>query len=234
MSLILKGTEGVVLTVLFMLTRFFIPLFIIALIQIGAVSGTYARLMAAVESDSVGLVADLHTTIIDKTGKESVSEAKIYILGKRVRFESKAGNTGEVSIYDFDLLKEMRVVSQDRIFFERRITRSFLIKAEREGLYMPDNPNIKIDRIRLKEDRTDNHPTVLYLVVRSMKTGEKTVARDYSMVWEATDLGNIPIRIVYPMSDFSTIIVDYRNATMEKLDPSLFLPPPDFLNLSPF
>lgn len=232
--MILKGTEGAVLTVLFMLTRFFIPLFIIALIQHAAVSGTDARLIAGEEGVSAGLSADVYTTTINKAGKESISEAKIYRLGKRLRIESKESRTGEVSIYDFDLLKEMRVVPQDRVFFERRITRSFLIKAEREGLYMPVNPNIKINRIRLKEDRTDNHPTVLYLVVRSMKTGEKTVARDYSMVWEATDLGNIPIKIVYPMSDFSTVIVEYRNVTMDKLDPSLFLPPPDFLSLSPF
>lgn len=234
MSLILKGTEGVVLTVLFMLTRFFIPLFIVALIHITAVSGADARLIAGEEGDSIGLVADLYTTTINKTGKESISVAKIYRLGKRLRFETKESSTGEFSIFDFDLLKEMRVVPQDRVFFERKINRSFLIKAEREGLYAPDNPNVRIDRIRLKEDRTDNHPTVLYFIVRSMKTGEKTVARDYGMVWEATDLGNIPIKIVYPMSDFSTVIVEYRNAAMEKLDPSLFLPPPDFFSLSPF
>lgn len=234
MSLILKGTEGVVLTVLFMLTRFFIPFFIIAIIQIAVLSGTDARLIAGEEGVSAGLSADLYTTTINKAGKESISEAKIYRLGKLLRFESKESRSGEVSIYDFDLLKEMRVVPQDRVFFERKITRGFLIKAEREGLYSPNNPNVRIDRIRLKEDRTDNHPTVLYLVVRSMKTGEKTVARDYSMVWEATDLGNIPIKIVYPMSDFSTVIVEYRNASMDKLDPSLFLPPPDFLSLSPF
>ncbi|MBI5747410.1 MAG: hypothetical protein HZA13_10470 [Nitrospirae bacterium] len=217
-----------------MLTRFFIPLFIIALIQHAVVSGADARLIAEEEGVSAGLSADLYTTTINKAGKESISVAKIYRLGKRLRFESKESRTEEVSIYDFDLLKEMRVVPQDRVFFERKITRSFLIKAEREGLYAPDNPNIKIDRIRLKEDRTDNHPTVLYLVVRSMKTGVQTVARDYSMVWEATDLGNVPIKIVYPMSDFSTVIVEYRNVTMDKLDPSLFLPPPDFLSLSPF
>ncbi|MEK7871714.1 MAG: hypothetical protein AAB244_04970, partial [Nitrospirota bacterium] len=138
-----------------MQTRFFIPLFIIALIQIAAVSGTDARLIAEEEGDSAGLVADLYTTTINKAGKESISEAKIYRLGKRLRFESKESSTKEFSIFDFDLLKEMRVVPQDRVFFERRITRNFLIRAEREGLYMPDNPNVKIDRIRLKEDRTD-------------------------------------------------------------------------------
>lgn len=217
-----------------MLTRFFIPLFIIALTQIAAVSGADARLIAEDEGVSAGLVADLYTTTINKAGKESISVAKIYLLGNRLRSESKESSTGEFNIYDFELFKELRVVPQDSIFFERKITRSFLIKAEREGLYKPDNPNVKIDRIRLKEDRTDNHPTVMYFVVRSMKTGEKTVARDYSMVWEATDLGNMPIKIVYPASDFQTVIVEYRNITIDKLDPSLFLPPPDFLNLSPF
>lgn len=217
-----------------MLTRSFIPLFIIVLIEIAPVSGTDAQLIAGKEGETLGLVADLHTIIVDKTGKESASEARIHMLGKRLRFESKGSSKGEVNIYDFDILRELRVVSQDRIFFERKIPRSFLIKAERDGLYRPDNPNITIDKIRLKEDRVDNHPTLLYLVVRSLKTGEKTVAKDYSMVWEATDLNNNPVRIVYPMPDFSTVIVEYRNATIEKLDPSLFLPPPDFLNLSPF
>lgn len=217
-----------------MSTRFFIPFIIIAVIQIAVISNIDAQFIVEQESDSVGLVADFYTTSIDKTGKESVLEAKIYKFGKRVRFELKENNTNEANIYDFDILKELRIIYQDRIFFERRINRSFLIKAERDGLYKPMNPNVTIDKIKLREDRFDNHPTIIYLVVRSLKAGEKIIAKDYSMVWEATDLENIPIRIVYPLPDHSTVIVEYRNAALERLDPLLFQPPPEFLNLSPF
>lgn len=217
-----------------MLTRFFIPFFIVAAVQLATINNIDAQSTGEQGGDSVGLTADLTTIIVDKAGKESVSAVKIYRLGKLVRYQSKANDTGEVDIYDFDLLKEIRVIYADKIFFERKINRSFLIKAERDMFYEPVNPNVTIDKIRLKEDRFDNHPAILYLVVRTLKKDEKSLIKDYSMVWEATDLNNIPVKIVYPQSDYSTVIVEYRNAKLEKLDPLLFQPPPEFLNLSPF
>lgn len=211
----------------------FLIIIIILAIQLVTFNNIDAGLVSGNESDSVGLVANLNITTINRAGKESASEAKVYKLGKLVRIEPKGSNIGEVNLYDFEHLMELRVIYSDKIFFERRISRNFLLRAERDGFYKPVDPDITIDKIRLKEDRFDNHPTILYLVVRSLKIGGN-VAKDYSMVWEATDLENIPVRIVYPLLGFSTVIVEYRNVAFEKLDPSLFQPPPEFLNLSPF
>lgn len=212
----------------------FLIIVMILAIQLATFNNVDGGLISGNESDSVGLIANLRMTSINRAGKESVSEAKIYKLGKLVRYEPQGSNLGEVNIYDFEHLMELRVIYSDKIFFERRINRNFLLRAERDGFYKPVDPDITIDKFRLKEDRFDNHPTILYLVVRSLKTGEKNITKDYSMVWEATDLGNIPVRIVYPTLGFSTVIVEYMNASLERLDPSLFQPPPEFLNLSPF
>lgn len=217
-----------------MLIRFFIPFFIIIAIQLATVRSIDAQSTGEQGGGSVGLTADLNTIVVDTAGNEKVSVVRIYRLGKLVRYEPKVNNIEEVNIYDFDLLKEIRVIYSDKIFFERKINRSFLLKAERDGFYMPVNPNVTIDRIRLKEDKFDDHPAILYLVVKTLKKDGKNLIKEYSLVWEATDMNDIPIKIVYPQSDRSTVIVEYRNAKLEKLDPLLFQPPPDFLNLSPF
>ncbi|HXC61275.1 MAG TPA: hypothetical protein VNV63_01255, partial [Nitrospiria bacterium] len=60
------------------------------------------------------------------------------------------------------------------------------------------------------------------------------LAVEYILLWEATDLGNLPVRIVYTGPDYITKIVEYRNVRIEPVDASLFQPPKGFPSMSPF
>jgi hypothetical protein len=117
-----------------------------------------------------------------------------------------------------------------------------LIEAQREGWIPPkESSKIETKKIKLGETDFDGHPCLLYLQVRSLMTGaeapkqkKKRIAVEYTLLWEATDLENLPVRILYTGPDYVTKITEYRNIRMERMDAALFQPPKNFRGLSPF
>ncbi len=207
-------------------------------------------------SGLIGMKADLKIILQDRFGRLSSSEHKLYKVGMQVRIEPlspgpldpslpdgqrQAGPYEDVYIYDYVKRKQYRVILSDKIYFETTISQSGLIEAQREGLMpLEEYPNVVVEKSKLAETTFDGRPCRLYLQVRSLMAAEgsnqkkKRLAVEYTFLWEATDLGNQPVRIVYTDPDYITKIIEYRNARIEQVDASLFQPPKSFPSLSPF
>ena len=193
--------------------------------------------------ESIGFIADYSSTKIPQAREKSVMSGSITASPPRVRFEpySEEGNVSyhEVHLYDFERQQMRRVFLDDKIYFEAELNENSRIKAMRDG-WIPwkDLPNTTRRKIRLKEDFANDHPSVLYLlelkveIPRAKKS--KLTFQEYSLLWEATDLKGLPVRIIYFLPDRTTVVVDYKNVKLEDPDPSLFEPPKGFRNLSPF
>jgi len=168
---------------------------------------------------------------------------KIYTLPPRVRFEPRSEEEeeaySEVQLYDFENQKMRRVFFDDKIFFQIELTEKNRFKAMQDG-WIPwkDLPNTKRRKIKLKEDLANDHPSILYLQERKIEVpGDKKsspILPEYSLIWEATHLKDLPVRIIYFLSNQRTVVVDYKNAKLADLEPTFFQPPEEFLNLSPF
>jgi hypothetical protein len=204
----------------------------------------------------IGMKADLKIILHDSFGRLSSSEHKLYKAGMRVRIEPlsigtpdlnlpdeqrQTGAYEDVYIYDYVNRKQYRLILSDKIYFETTISQSGLIEAQRDGLIpLEEYPNVEVEKPKLAETTFDGHPCRLYLQVRSLtateesKQKKKRLAVEYILLWEATDLGNLPVRIVYTGPDYITKIVEYRNVRIEPVDASLFQPPKGFPSMSPF
>lgn len=189
---------------------------------------------SAVINPPLELSADLQTTLIDRSGHITISTVHIHRIGKLVRYENTQADPPEVSIMNFDQLKEYRIYTGDQIYFETIITNRSSAKAQREGLIPVDeNPNIIEKRIVLREDTIEGHPTDIVLWIRSIK-GRPEFGSDYTLLWEARDLNRQPLRVAYNQANLSLTIVDFRNVQVETIDATLLTPPSGFVNMSPF
>lgn len=198
----------------------------------------------------IGMNAHLRIILQDRFGRLSSSEHKLYKAGMQVRIEplkagpsSASGGSGEEDVYLYDYVnrKQYRVIPSDKIYFETTLSQSGLAEAQRGGLMpLEEYPNVVVEKFKLSETTFDGHPCRLYLQVRSLmategsKQKKKRLAVEYTLLWEATDLGNLPVRIVYTAPDYITKIIEYRNVRIEPVDASLFQPPTGFPSLSPF
>lgn len=202
-----------------------------------------------------GLKADFKIILQDRFGRLSSSEHHLYKAEMLVRIEppsfqplgpnldgqKQAGPSDEIYIYDYTKRKQYRLIPSGKIYFETVIPQSGLIEAHREGLVSLQEPlNVETKKLKLAETIFDGHPCQLYLQIRSLMSGEgskqkrKRLAVDYTLLWEAADLENLPVRILYTSPDYITKTIEYRNARIEQMDASLFQPPKDFRSLSPF
>jgi hypothetical protein len=189
-----------------------------------------------------GMKADRRIILQDRFGRLSSSERKLYRAGMQVRMEPlKPGLHEDIYIYDYAKLKQYRVIPSDKVYFESNLGRSEVAEAQRDGLIPVEKySDILVEKENLAETTFDEHPCRLMLQVRSLlapkgsKEAKKRLAVDYTLLWEATDLNNQPVRIVYTSPDFITKIIEYRNARIEQMDASLFQPPKDYPRLSPF
>jgi hypothetical protein len=192
---------------------------------------------------AIGFTADFTSRVIFKDREHTAMSGKIYLLPPRVRFELLSEEEDviyqEVQLYDFEHLKMRRVFQNDKIFFQIELTEKNRVKAMQEG-WIPwkDFPNTKRRKIKLKEDLVNDHPCILYLQERKIEIpgGSKPPAHffEYSLVWEASDLKDLPVRIIYFLTNQRTVVVDYNNARLVDPEPTLFQPPEGFVDLSPF
>ena len=203
-----------------------------------------------------GLKADLKIILQDRFGRLSSLEHHFYKAGRLVRIEPPpsspvdpnlpdgqrpTGPSEDIYIYDYTKRKQYRLIPSSNIYFETGIPPAGLIEAQREGwISLEESSNVETKKLKLAETTFDGHPCLLYLKVRSLMAAEgpkqkrKRLAVEYSLLWEAADLENLPVRIVYTGPDFITKIIEYRNARIERMDAALFQPPKGFLGLSPF
>jgi hypothetical protein len=190
-----------------------------------------------------GFTADFSFTLIFKDKAHTLLSGRIFASPPLIRFEPQPEGPdqayNEVQLYDFEHQKMRRVFLDDRIYFQIDLTEKVRMKAMRDG-WIPwkDIPAIKRRKIRLKEDFVNNHPCILYLQERRAEIPAdkkaSVVSVEYSLVWEATNLKGLPVRIIYFSPNQSTVVVDYQNMKLTDLDPPLFNPPEGFLDLSPF
>ncbi len=180
------------------------------------------------------LVAELTTVLIDRAGHTSQSTARLFRLGNKVRIESHRTNPIEVAVYDYDILKQFRIYEDDRMFFENQIPESVYARALREGLVSAaDGLEIEYERIPLRSDMFDGHPTQIVLQLRWVK-GKRDGGVDYTLLWEAEDLNRIPLRIAYHLPNYGLRIVEYHSVRIEPVDETLMKTPRGFVSMSPY
>jgi hypothetical protein len=190
-----------------------------------------------------GFTADFSSTLIFKDKAHTLSSGRIFASPPLVRFEPQPEEPdqayNEVQLYDFEHQKMRRVFLDDRIYFQIELSEKARIKAMQEG-WIPwkDFPMIKRRKIRLKEDVINDHPCTLYLQERRWEVPADKMAPaeflEYSLVWEATSLKGLPVRIIYFLPNQRIVVIDYKNIKLANLDPPLFNPPDGFIDLSPF
>jgi len=199
-----------------------------------AVSASEPAELPSVVEALPDLSAELQSTLIDRNGHTAVTTAHIYRSGHFIRYEHTRTDPPEIWIMDYGDLKEYRIYAGDKIYFETTIAKRLSYKAQREGLIPPEpRPEILERRIRLKEDTLDGHPCDMILLVRTIK-GRKEFGADYTLIWEARDLQNQWIRVVYNQANFTLYIQDLRNIKMEPINPDLLRPPDGFAAMSPY
>lgn len=183
--------------------------------------------------DPLSLVSEVEHHVIDVKGHTSKSVARIYRRGNVIRLERYQINPIEVSILDYDILKEFRIYEQDRIFFEQQIPEVVFGRAWREGLITAEDPEIVVEKIRLRADVFDGHPTEIMLQMRWTKDRKKQGV-EYTLLWEAVDLGRLPLRVAYHESATAIAIIEYRGLKLQPVDTALLVTPSDYLNMSPY
>lgn len=223
---------------LFSIALFFLPFSLVS-----SIASAKDPLVQTSSSQVFRFTADFMSTVILHNQDKAVMNGRIYSSPPLVRFEPHPeegiGSYNEILLYDFERQKVRRVFLGDKIYFEDELTERNRLKAMQEG-WIPwrDLPNTQRRKIKLKEDFVNDHPCVLYLLERKLEipTGKKpsSIARQYSLFWEATDLNNLPVRIIYFLPEKSAVVVDYKDVKLEDPDPALFTTPEGFLNLSPF
>lgn len=185
-----------------------------------------------------GFTADVRTTLTFPRAPHLTTEAKVLKAGPLVRYESREAGE-EVLIYDFARQRLIRLILAQRLAFESLIPPRFLAKAQRESLVsVAPHPGIVVQRIRLGEAVVEGRRCDIVLIVKSLAgrpgmTRRSPSPKEYTLVWEARDLG-VPVRVSYSQPDRSVVLVEYRNLRAAMLDPAVFQPPADFLSASPF
>ncbi len=196
-------------------------------------------LCSPVASDAADEVftADLHTLTQFSDGRLITARTRYQRLGDRVRLDpEKASPEGyeEHTLYDFEKNRLLRIFPQDRIYFEAALSPFTRQHAIREGwIDRERDRDARWRSIFLKDDTFEGYDCAIYLVERAPGGAGGRRPTEYSLVWEAKQLGRA-IRVVYPQGAGTTVIVEYRNPKVEPGDPKLFDPPEGYLNLSPF
>ena len=180
------------------------------------------------------LSAKLQTVLIDRSGHRSLSTVKIYRVGRAIRYEHTETDPPEIWIMDYKQMREYRIYTADKIYFETPISSRLSFKAQREGLIpMEKRPDLIESRILLREDTIDGHSCDLVLLVRSIK-GRTDLGSDYTLLWEAPDLNGQPLRVAYYQPNSTLAVIDLQDVQVGQVDLVLLQPPSGFVSMSPY
>ncbi len=171
-------------------------------------------------------VADLTLTLLSPYHAPITAKGVFYQSGPKVRQEP-AGSE-EIDLYDLKQMEEIRLFPADRIYFKTRLGPARTLKAVLEG-WMPAPTPVTEKRLLLREGEIKGKSARLYLILLEEK-GNKW----HSLRWVTSDEAEIPLQVIYPASDYETIIADYDSLRTEPSDPARFEPPPDFLSVNPY
>jgi len=183
-------------------------------------------LTAESSSPSSVRTADLTLTLLSPYHPTITSKGTFHQSGAKIRFEP-AGSE-EIDLYDMKQMEEIRLFPADRIYFRTRLGPARILKAVREG-WMPAPPPLTEKRILMREGEIKEKSARLYFVTLEEK-GKKW----YSLRWVSADEAEVPLQVIYPASDFETVIADYDSLRAEPFDPARFEPPAGFMSVNPY
>ncbi|HET8760995.1 MAG TPA: hypothetical protein VFN94_07995 [Nitrospiria bacterium] len=181
------------------------------------------------------LAADLEQRVLSSDGSVvSVTTSSVLLTDAAARVESagepERAGYGEYHLYDFSRGRSYRIFPNDHIYFEAAWSSASAAKAFIEG-WAPKPETWSVRMIPLKDDVLDGTPTHLSLLERRLKSGP---APAYAFVWNVVPAGRLPARVIYSQAGGQTVIVSYRRVESVRVDPSRFVVPAGFGNLSPF
>ena len=171
-------------------------------------------------------VADLTLTLLSPYHDPIIAKGAFHQSGSKVRYQP-AGSE-EIDLYDLAKFEELRLFPADRIYFQTRLGPARILKAVQEG-WMPAPSPLTEKRTLLREGEVKERKARLYLV-----TLEEKSTKWYSLRWVSADEAEFPLLIIYPASDYETVIADYDGLRTEPSDSARFAPPPDFISVNPY
>jgi hypothetical protein len=184
----------------------------------------------------ITMAADRYTKLINHFGQATTSMVRVYRDGYKVRTETVDATPPELFIFDHESRKEYELHAADRIYFETNIPESAYFRAQREGLipWVKDS-KAEMTRYVLGKSQIEGHPCEIVFQVRKFEFPDmKMIGYEYTLTWEALDLGRQPIRVAYALSHQVEAVVDYKNIKTGPIDPSLFKVPDDYLSFTPY
>jgi hypothetical protein len=170
--------------------------------------------------------AEMTVTILSSSGHRFSSSGQLRAHGPKIRFEP--GGSEEINLYDFEKLEAVRLFPNDKIYFESRLSPARIAKGVKEG-WTPAPAAYSEKKIFLREGNVKERAARLFLIIL-----EENKRKSYSLRWVTPDEEARPLQIIYPASDYETVIIDYDPLRPEEYDPSQFEPPPGFLSVNPF
>jgi hypothetical protein len=81
----------------------------------------------------------------------------------------------------------------------------------------------KVERKELGKEPAMGHPCTKYKVIVTDAQGPQL-----SIVWEADDLKNFPVKVQMATDEGTTITMQFKDIKFERPDPALFVPPSDY------
>jgi len=172
--------------------------------------------------------------MFDRRGHASVSQVHIDRSSNIVRYEHRLVDPPEISIMDYDKLKEYRIYDGDKIYFETAITGRLENKVQREGiLRLEANPIVVEQRVLIHQETLEGHPCDFIVLVRSIKD-RKDIRPDFTWIWEATDLDRQPLRVAYYQTSGSLVVINYKEVKLGNVDPALLKPPSEYISMNPY
>ena len=176
--------------------------------------------------------------VINIFGQETETRTKIYRDGYKVRSEDIDSNPPATSIFDYKNKLEFKIQEGDHIYFEVGIAETQIKKAQREGVIpLQPNPRIETQEILIGDIEIDGHPCEIILLVQKEEVkirGRDFNKYDYTLRFEALDLGRQPVRVAYNQTWRVLIIVDFQDIKEGPIDPKLLNVPEDFLSFTPY
>ncbi len=171
-------------------------------------------------------VADLTLLLLSPYHAPITAKGVFHQSGNLIRYEP-AGSE-EIDLYDLKQMEEIRLFPADRIYFRTQLGPARILKAVREGWVSAPQP-LSEKRILLREGEIKERRARLYFITLEEK-GKKW----HSLRWVSADEAEIPLRVIYPASDYETVLADYDSLRTEPADPARFEPPADFMSVNPY
>ena len=81
----------------------------------------------------------------------------------------------------------------------------------------------EVTKTKIRDEQLDGHPCVFYRVLVENKLGDQNEVA----VWEATDLGNFPLRLRFETPG-TAFTIHFRNVCRDEPDVELFQPPAEY------